>query len=100
MNDFLAFRRMITPVIILILFWILTVLTVLGGLIALIGGLVQGEGMIAFLGLLYIILGPIAVRIWCELLIVFFRMNETLTDIKNVLESRSPDTPQLPPSGM
>jgi hypothetical protein len=31
------------------------------------------------------ILGILATRIYCELLILFFRINETLTDIKNIL---------------
>jgi hypothetical protein len=28
------------------------------------------------------------IRIYCELFILFFRMNETLTDIKNALSTR------------
>ena len=38
-----------------------------------------------FLGLLVLLLGPITVRIYCELVMVVFRINETLTDIKNEL---------------
>ena len=41
-------------------------------------------------GLLLLFLGPLAVRIWCELLLLLFRMNETLADIKLDLERGSP----------
>jgi hypothetical protein len=34
------------------------------------------------------ILGPLGVRVYCEILIVFFRINETLTEIKHSLDSR------------
>lgn len=76
MGEFLSFRKMITPIIIQILFWIGVVATVVGGLGLMIGG--QGFG-----GLLFLLLGPLFVRVYCEILILFFRMNETLTEIKN-----------------
>ena len=34
-------------------------------------------------GLALIFLGPLAVRIYCEMMINFLRMNQTLTEIKN-----------------
>jgi hypothetical protein len=78
MDDFLRFRRMITPAIIQIVFWIGVVFCAIMG----IGGIVQG-GMQSVVGLLTLVLGPFVVRIYCELVILFFRINETLTDIKN-----------------
>ena len=45
--------------------------------------LFRGGGQ-AFLGLVWIVFGPLVARIYCEILIVVFRMNETLTDIRNV----------------
>ena len=38
-------------------------------------------------GVLSILVGPLFVRIYCELLVVIFRINETLTDIKKKLDS-------------
>jgi hypothetical protein len=35
------------------------------------------------------LLGPIVVRVICEVLIVSFRMNETLTEIRNELKRPS-----------
>ncbi len=90
MEDFLKFRKMITPAIIQILFWIGVVVSVLSGLVTMVFSFGRyGGGIATFLGGLFImILGPIGVRIYCELLILFFRMNETLTEIKNGLAKK------------
>jgi hypothetical protein len=73
---------MITPVIIQVVFWILVAIVVISGLFSL------GDNFLY--GLLMIILGPIVVRIYAEILIVLFKMNDwlaeinqTLTEIKN-----------------
>ena len=86
-DDFIKFRKMITPAIIQVLFWVGAVVSVLTGLVTMGTSFGRyGGGAAAFLGgLLIIILGPVVVRIYCELLILFFRMNETLTEIKNGL---------------
>ena len=41
------------------------------------------------MGLLVIVLGPLVARIYAEILLVVFRINETLTDISNDLRTRS-----------
>jgi hypothetical protein len=86
MNDFLAFRKMITPTVIQVLFWIGAVLSVIMALFMLIGGAVKGEVGTAIAGLLCIVLGPIMVRIYCELIIVTFRILDMLVDIKKNTE--------------
>ncbi|HUU62703.1 MAG TPA: DUF4282 domain-containing protein [Dehalococcoidia bacterium] len=91
MGDFLTFRRMITTIIIQIVFWL--------GLIGIIGWGVfiiidandsyygwEWEGVVA--GVLTLILGPIIWRVYCEILILLFRMNETLTDIRKILKKQ------------
>jgi len=106
MGDFLAFRRMVTPVIIQIIFWLGVAACVIMGLatMAMGVGVLEGRsgngpdagGFIA--GVAIIVGGTLMVRIYCEILILFFRMNETLTDIKNNLE-RPPQAmmhPQVP----
>jgi hypothetical protein len=87
MDDFLKFRKMITPAIIQVLFWVGVAVTVIGSLITMAASFGRyGGGVGTFLGgLLMLVLGPVVVRIYCELLILFFRMNETLTEIKNNL---------------
>jgi len=90
MGDFIKFRKMITPAIIQVLFWAGAAVTVLAGLVTMATsfGRYGGGAATFFGGFLMMILGPVAVRIYCELLILLFRMNETLTDIKNGLAKK------------
>jgi hypothetical protein len=97
-KDFFAFRTMITPVIIQIIFWIGVAVCVISGLIYM--SLSSRLGASAPLyGLMILVLGPVVVRIYCEILIIFFRINETLTEIKHTLEDRRSDRApaQTPP---
>lgn len=90
MEDFLKFRKMITPLIIQILFWAGVAASVIGALVMMGSSFGRyGGGAGTFLGgLLFLVLGPVSVRIYCELLMLFFRMNETLTEIKNGLAKK------------
>lgn len=87
MRDFISFRRMVTPVIIQIFFWIGVFGSVIAGLTLIFGGgtadMSQAEAVGA--GLLTLVFGPLAARLYAELLIVVFRINETLTDISDQL---------------
>jgi hypothetical protein len=94
MSDFWAFRTMVTPVIIQIIFWIGALICLfVGAIMIFMGASAHQPGMGDYIwkGILLFILGPLAVRIYCEILIIFFRINETLTEIKHDLERR----PQL-----
>lgn len=89
-EDFWTFRKMVTPILIQIFFWIGAVICIVGGLVIISGAHDEyrdtWDGAKAALGLASIVLGPVLVRIYCEFLILFFRMNETLTEIKNKLK--------------
>lgn len=108
MGDFLAFRRMVTPILIQIIFWFGVIASVISGLVIMVSGLgavggsrSSGDGgsVVSFvMGVAVMIGGTLAIRIWCELLILFFRMNETLTDIKNAIERPKP-VASMPPPG-
>ena len=99
-KNFLSFERMITPVIIKVLFYIGLVVSVIGGIVVFIGSVIAGFmdggvgaillGLIGGLigGILTVFLGVLATRIYAELLILFFRINETLTDIKGLLQEK------------
>lgn len=87
MEEFLSFRKMITPTIIRFIFWIGAGIAVIVGLIMLFSNLGRyGDGGSAIVGLLTIVIGPLVVRIACEQIILFFRINETLTEIRNDLQ--------------
>jgi hypothetical protein len=77
MNDFLSFRKMITPIFIQFIFWIFVVLMVISGLVTMFQG-----GMGILTGLLVIIIGPFVARIYCELLIIMFRIYDELVAIR------------------
>jgi len=88
MWDFLVFRRMLTPVLVQILFWLSLAACIMGGVGAMVIGLANLERrpeLVGF-GLLALVVGPFAVRVYCEWLIVLFRINETLTDIRRNTE--------------
>jgi hypothetical protein len=102
MKDFMLFRRMVTPYIIMVIFW-LAILAMVVSMVIFSITLVASDNndngaSIAYLCIAWPIglpLGILVIRIYCELLILFFRMNETLTDIKNTLARGQ----NLPPTG-
>lgn len=97
---FLSFERMITPVIIKILFWIGLIISILAGLGVFFGVIIAGisDGDFASIvgglliglvgGALVIFLGALITRIYAELLILVFQINESLTDIKELLKNQ------------
>src|SRR5580700_7162618 len=94
MGEYLSFKKLITPTVIQLLFWVAVFINTIEALFDS-GGLWQG--------LLELILGPILIRIFCEGLIVVFEINNTLTEIRDhqrtiILNSRpSPVTPPVEP---
>jgi hypothetical protein len=80
-NEFLRFEKMITPVVIEVLFWVGVVATVIGAIV------IMSRGGIAILGgVIFLVLGPLMVRIYCELLILLFRIFES---VKNIERSKT-----------
>lgn len=74
-KDLLYFDEMLTPKIITVVYWLLLFITIISGL----GTMIGGGGIVGFLGgIILIITGAIAVRIWCELLIVIFKIHQNL----------------------
>ena len=84
MNEFLSFKKMITPIIIQVLFW-------LGVIVVVIASLLNMFTQSFFYGLGMLILGPILVRVYCEILIVLFKIHGCLEAIR---EAQAPSPPQ------
>ncbi len=89
--DFLLFRLMVAPWIFMALFWLGVIGTILAGASIIILAVMDFPRMQdkiwgSLMGLGYIILGPIVLRVYAEVIIVFFRIFDTLVDIKNSLE--------------
>jgi Domain of unknown function (DUF4282) len=77
MGDFLRFETMITPLVIQIIFWIAVVVAVLMGIVTMTRG-----GWAVLIGFLIIIFGPLGARIYCEILIIFFRINDHIRAVE------------------
>ena len=90
MGDFISFKKMITPTIIRVIFWIGIVFAILAGLGMIIGGISSdfGGGGAVLAGLAWIVFGPILVRIYCEILIVIFSIHDRLGEIRDALGNR------------
>ena len=76
MKDILYLEKMLTPSIITFAYWLLLLFALVSGL-----GTMFSEG-VSFsrflMGLGIIVGGAVAARIWCELLIVLFKINANI----------------------
>jgi uncharacterized membrane protein len=97
--EFMSFRKMMTPILIQILFWIGVVFSIIGGIVMIVAGAstYRGGPVMVLAGLFYLFLGPIWVRVWCELLIVFFRIEENTRYLRPAGQGQSNSTPPPPP---
>lgn len=82
MRDWLFFNKMVTPQIITAVYWLLLAIAVLSGLGAMFGGFGGFTLGKILTGLFIAVGGSLGARIWCELLIVLFKMNEALQDLR------------------
>ena len=88
MRDWLYFDTMITPKIITFVYWLLLAVAAIAGLVLLTRGFgvmkwngFAGFGMVIAAPLLAAFLAFIA-RIYCEIMIVLFKINEAAQDIR------------------
>ena len=82
MKDVLHFDKMLTPKIITFVYWLLLLSAIITGLSTMFSGYGGFSIEKFFLGLVYAAGGALAARIWCELLIVLFKMNEALQELR------------------
>jgi len=71
MNDIFFFDSMLTPKIITFVYWLM----ILGVIVSGLGSMFQVS---FFTGLAILVFGLVGVRIWCELLIVLFKINDNI----------------------
>lgn len=84
-KDFLTFRRMISPVIIQVIFWVGLVVVLAVGVGLIVEGSQGSHDEFLWGGIAVCLVGPLVWRIYCEVTILFFRMHETLIDIRHRL---------------
>lgn len=75
-GSFFNFDTMITPKIIQIIFYIGLAISIVSGLTT----MFSEESV--FLGLAILIIGPLVIRVNCELVIVIFKIHEALQDMR------------------
>lgn len=91
LKKLISFDEFITPSIIKILYYIFAGLVILMGLYQVFTSYsYYGLGFTQVIsGLFFIILGPILVKVYFEILIVLFKIYEKLSTISNKLDSKS-----------
>jgi hypothetical protein len=93
LDDFWAFRTMLTPLLVHVVFWLGALGCIGYGVYQILQARTGGpwndvdswNKLAVLRAAAWIIFGPMAVRLLCEVAILFFRINETLTEIKNKL---------------
>lgn len=75
-KDLLFLDTMLTPKIMTFVYWIMLLVVVFGGLARIF--ILKGS----LWGIFGILLGAVFVRIWCEIFVIFFRMNEALQEMR------------------
>ena len=87
-RNLLFFDAMLTPKFITFIYWIGLIGVVFSGLGSI---FYMGFQFVTFKGLLWglfiTVCGAIAVRVWCELMIVLFKINE---NVQRIADSKSP----------
>lgn len=79
MKNIFFFDAMLTPKIITFVYWLMLLGALVSGLSAMFSH--SGGGFLT--GLLILVGGAVGSRIWCELMIVLFKIHENLQKISN-----------------
>ncbi len=83
-RDVLFFEAMLTPKVVTLVYWLLLVTAVIAGLGSMFYMGFQYMSFGTFVrGLAITLGGAIGARIWCELVIVLFKLNENVQRIAN-----------------
>lgn len=78
MNSLFNFDTLITPKVITIIYWLSLFAVVSSSL----GFMFSGNGAMGFFGGLFLLVfGVISVRVYCEIIMVFFKNNQYLKEI-------------------
>lgn len=74
LQDVFFFKSMLTPKVITVVYWLSLAGITLAGIAAMVAGSFLG-------GIGMIVAGAIGVRLWCELILVLFKINENVQRI-------------------
>lgn len=85
LKDMLNFNQMLSPLLIRVLYYVGLSLIGLYSLVLIAGGFNMPNGLgagITLMGVLYLLIGPIVLRIFCELGLAIFAINENSGEIR------------------
>ncbi|WP_260260223.1 DUF4282 domain-containing protein [Vibrio intestinalis] len=80
MKNLFFFDKMLAPKLITLIYWVLLLVAVVNGVYTIFGSYYFHPTDVVF-GILQIAGGVIGARIWCELMIVIFKINSNLQKI-------------------
>lgn len=89
MKEFFEFKHLITPAVIKAVFVVGVVFSFFLGSLDVKAGFNAidfGGSALIFSGILKIFFGPVVVRVWCEIIVVLFKINDNLSEIKKGLK--------------
>lgn len=86
MRRIFNFDKMITPIFIKLFFWIGALVTIVGGFVLIGFGIISDSGNFIHIigGVISLFLGPLLIRVYSEMLIVVFKMQESLVQIRDL----------------
>ena len=100
MGNFLKFRTLITPVVIQIIFWLGVIGCIVGGIIMASTaeddsyyGDGDTDGAQVAMGILVIIFGPLFWRIYCELMMIQFRIHGAIREMHRDIVQQNGTSP-------
>jgi hypothetical protein len=86
MEEIFTFKKLITPPVVKALFWILSIAFIVVGFVHVIGVASTGGILYALAGLLFLVLGLITLRIYCEVILIFFFIQEAITELRESID--------------
>ncbi|GAB4221936.1 MAG: DUF4282 domain-containing protein [Francisella sp.] len=82
LKKFISFDNMITPNLIVVIFWIMFVGILFKGLAVMLSAFSHGNSFLLFFyGIFQIFIGVLIVKVFCEILVVLFKINDSLKEI-------------------
>jgi hypothetical protein len=101
----LSFDKMVSPLIIKVVYFLLLAVVIISGVLGILSSfwaLFHGEFLTflggLFTGILLLVLGCVGVRVYCELLILAFRIYDNLVEINQSLKKNNPPAPAPAPA--
>jgi len=86
MEEIFTFRKLITPPVIKTLFWILSIGFVVVGFVHILGVASSHGVLYALAAFLVLILGLVSIRIYCEVILIFFFIQEAIHEVRDSID--------------